>query len=257
MGLLDRKVTIITGAGRGIGAAAAELFAAEGALLVLAARTGPEVEALAARLRASGADATAVAADISTADGAERVVEVALDTHGRLDAAFDNAGSGPMPAPLADRTEEEWDAVHAVNLRGTWLCLRAQLRAMVAGGRGGSIVLCGGVGGLVGGFGDGTQQAAKHGLTGLAKAATADYARHGVRTNVIAPGVVRTPSAEPLFTAGPAFGEAVARFTPLGRPAGPVEIAQAAAWLLSDRSSYVTGVTLPVDGGITATRSFD
>ncbi|MFD5084389.1 SDR family NAD(P)-dependent oxidoreductase [Kitasatospora sp. NPDC058406] len=256
MGLLDRKVTIITGAGRGIGASAAELFAAEGALLVLAARTGPEVEALAARLRARGADAVAVAADISTAEGAERPVQVALDSFGRLDAAFDNAGSGPMPAPLAERTEEDWDAVHAVNLRGTWLCLRAQLRAMLAGGRGGSIVLCSGVGGLVGGFGDGTQQAAKHGLAGLVKAATTDYARHGVRTNAIAPGVVRTPSAEPLFTAGPAFGEAVARFTPLGRPASATEVAQAAAWLLSDRSSYVTGVTLPVDGGITATRSF-
>ncbi|MGV9268307.1 SDR family NAD(P)-dependent oxidoreductase [Kitasatospora sp. NPDC003701] len=256
MGLLDDKVTIITGAGRGIGAAAAELFAAEGALLVLAARTGHQVEAVAAGVRARGGRAVAVAADIATAEGADRVVRTALDTYGRLDAAFDNAGSGPLPLPLAERTEADWDAVHAVNLRGTWLCLRAQLRAMLTGGRGGAIVLCSSVGGLVGGFGDGTQQAAKHGLAGLVKAATADYARHGIRTNAIAPGVVRTPSVEPLFAAGPAFAAAVARFTPLGRPAGAVEIAQAAAWLLSDRSSYITGVTLPVDGGITATRSF-
>ncbi|MFJ9516818.1 SDR family NAD(P)-dependent oxidoreductase [Kitasatospora sp. NPDC101801] len=256
MGLLDDKVTIITGAGRGIGAAAARLFAAEGALLVLTARTGQQVEALAAELRADGAAAVAVAADISTAEGAERSVQVALETYGRLDAAFGNAGSGPVPAPLAERTEADWDAVHAVNLRGSWLGLRAQLRALVAGGRGGSIVLNSGVGALVGGFGDGTQQAAKHGLSGLVLAATADYARYGIRVNAVAPGVVRTPGTEPFFAAGPGFEALVSRVTPLARVAAPVEVAQAAAWLLSDRASYVAGVTLPVDGGITATRSF-
>ncbi len=255
MGLLDDKVTIVTGAGRGIGAAAARLFAAEGAQLVLAARTGKEVEELAAELRATGAPAVAVAADVSTADGAERMVQAALDNFGRLDAAFDNAGSGPVPGPLADRTEEEWDAVHAVNLRGNWLCLRAQLRAMVAGGRGGAIVINSGVGALVGGFGDGTQQAAKHGLTGLVRAATADYAAHGIRTNAIAPGVTRSAGTEDYFLAGPEFEQAASRATPLGRVASATEIAQAAAWLLSDRASYVTGVTLAVDGGMTAVLS--
>ncbi|MFJ1935438.1 SDR family NAD(P)-dependent oxidoreductase [Kitasatospora sp. NPDC088160] len=257
MGLLDDKVTIVTGAGRGIGAAAARLFAREGALLVLAARSGAEVEALAAELRAGGARAVAVVADLTAAEGAERTVEAALTTYGRLDAAFDNAGSGLSPAPLAERTEAEWDDTHALNLRGSWLCLRAQLRAMAAGGRGGAVVLNSGVGALVGGFGDGVQQAAKHGLTGLVKAATADYARHGIRVNAVAPGVVRTPSTEQFFASGPEFDALVVRSTPLGRAGSDTEIAEAAAWLLSDRASYVAGVTLPVDGGITATRRFD
>ncbi|WUW26437.1 SDR family oxidoreductase [Streptomyces sp. NBC_01463] len=256
MGLLDDKVTIITGAGRGIGATAARLFAAEGATLVLASRTASEVEALAGELRAEGGAAIAVAADISTAEGAQAPVTAALKEFGRLDAAFDNAGSGPFPAPLAERTEAEWDAVHGVNLRGSWLCLRAQLQTMVAAGRGGSIVLNSGVGALLGGFGDGTQQAAKHGLTGLVRAATADYAVHGIRTNAVAPGVARTSSTEDWFAAGPEFEAAVSRSVPLGRPARPVEVAEAAAWLLSDRASYVTGVILPVDGGTTAARTF-
>ncbi|MFE6052331.1 SDR family NAD(P)-dependent oxidoreductase [Kitasatospora sp. NPDC056446] len=257
MGLLDDKVTIVTGAGRGIGAAAARLFAREGALLVLAARSAPEVEALATELRATGAEAVAVAADLTTADGAQRTVDAALKAFGRLDAAFDNAGNGPAPAPLAERSEAEWDDAHALNLRGSWLCLRAQLRVLAAAGRGGAVVLNSGVGALVGGFGDGAQQAAKHGLTGLVKAATADYARHGIRVNAVAPGVVRTPGTEAFFTAGPEFGALVARSTPLGRPGLDDEVAEAAAWLLSDRASYVAGVTLPVDGGITATRRFD
>ncbi|MFD6420979.1 SDR family NAD(P)-dependent oxidoreductase [Streptomyces sp. NPDC060198] len=256
MGLLDDKVTIITGAGRGVGAAAARVFAAEGALLVLVARSGDEIGALAAELRKGGAQAVAVPGDVRTERGAEDAVRAALSEFGCLDAAFDNAGAGPAPAPLADRTEEEWDEVHALNLRGTWLCLRAQLREMARAGRGGSIVVNSSVGGLVGGFGDGVQQAAKHGLIGLVKAATADYAHHGIRTNAIAPGVTRTSATEGFFAAGPAFAEMVSRVTPLGRVAEPAEFAQAAAWLLSDRASYVAGATLPVDGGLTATRSF-
>ncbi|MFE3499390.1 SDR family NAD(P)-dependent oxidoreductase [Kitasatospora sp. NPDC059160] len=213
MGLLDDKVTIVTGAGRGIGATSARLFAREGALLVLAARSAPEVEALADELRAAGGEAVAVAADLTTAEGAQRTVDAALTAFGRLDAAFDNAGNGLPPAPLAERSEAEWDDTHALNLRGTWLCLRAQLRAMAAAGRGGSVVLNSGVGALVGGFGDGAQQAAKHGLTGLVKAATADYARYGVRVNAVAPGVVRTPGTEEYFAAGPEFAALVARST--------------------------------------------
>jgi NAD(P)-dependent dehydrogenase (short-subunit alcohol dehydrogenase family) len=256
MGLLDGKATIITGAGRGIGAAAARLFAEEGALLVLAARTGPEVERLAAELRAEGRTAVAVTADVRTPEGAAAPVEAALKEYGRLDAAFDNAGSGPVPAPLAERTEADWDEVHSVNLRGNWLCLRAQLRAMAAAGRGGSIVLNSSVGGVLGGFGDGTQQAAKHGLIGLVRAATADYAALGIRTNAIAPGVARTSATEAWFDAGPAFEETVSRAVPLGRTARSTEVAEAAAWLLSDRASYVAGITLPVDGGMTAARIF-
>jgi len=220
------------------------------------------VAALAAEVRAGGtraggARAVAVVADLTTAAGADRVVEVVLEEYGRLDAAFDNAGNGLPPAPLGERAEDAWDAVHALNLRGTRLCLRAQPAALVAGGRGGSIVVNSGVGALVGGFGDGVQQAAKHGLTGPVRAAVADYAPLGIRVNAVAPGVVRTPGTADFFALGGPFADLVASSTPLGRSARTEEVAQAAAWLLSDRASYVTGVTLPVDGGITATRRFD
>jgi A-factor type gamma-butyrolactone 1'-reductase (1S-forming) len=255
MGLLEDKVILITGASRGIGAVAAGLFAAEGARLVLGARSPDALEALARRLRGDGADVTGLAVDVRSRGGSEQLVQAALARHGRLDGAFNNAAAGhPPPGRLAEFDEAFWDDVQATNLRGVWLSLRAQIPAMVRG-EGGSIVVNGSVGGLVGGFGDAAYQASKHGVTGLVRAATAEYAAQGVRVNAIAPNITRTESVAAFLDREPELEAGMVRQTPLGRLATPDDVAEAAAWLLSNRSAYVAGVTLPVDGGMVAVRT--
>jgi NAD(P)-dependent dehydrogenase (short-subunit alcohol dehydrogenase family) len=246
MALLTDKVTIVNGASRGIGAAAARLFSAEGAKLVLAARSEGPLQALADEL-----GAVAVVADAASAGDARRVVQAALDAHGRVDAAFNNFGVGVPPKPLADVTEEEWDTLFAINVRGSWLAARAQIPAMLESG-GGALVFTSSVGGLLAGGGLGAYQTGKHALVGLVKALTFDYAASGIRTNAIAPGSTRTEMIEDWASHAPGLIERLTESNPMRRMADPSESAEAAAWLLSDRASYVTGVTLPVDGGLVA-----
>jgi NAD(P)-dependent dehydrogenase (short-subunit alcohol dehydrogenase family) len=213
------------------------------------------MEELAHGLREAGADVVALAADVRTREGAERLVAAAVERHGRLDGAFNNAAAGhPPPGTLTEFGEDFWDDVQATNLRGVWLCLRAQIPAMLAA-VGGAIVVNGSVGGLVGGFGDAAYQASKHGLTGLIRAATAEFAAHSVRVNAIAPNITRTESVAAFLDQEPGIEEGIVRQTPLGRLATPDDAAEAAAWLLSDRSAYVAGVVLPLDGGMTAVRA--
>jgi A-factor type gamma-butyrolactone 1'-reductase (1S-forming) len=174
--------------------------------------------------------------DVRTRDGCERLVDAAITQHGRLDGAFNNAAAGhPPPGALADSDESFWDDVQSTNLRGVWLSLRAQIPAMLSTG-GGSIVLNGSVG-LVGGFGDAAYQASKHGLAGLVRAATAEYAPRGIRVNAVAPNVTRTESVAAFLEQEPRVEKTTVRQTPLGRLASSDDVAHAAAWLLSDRSS--------------------
>jgi NAD(P)-dependent dehydrogenase (short-subunit alcohol dehydrogenase family) len=248
-GLLAGKVGIITGAGRGIGAAAARLFAAEGAAVVLCSRTEKELDALTSELRDAGAVASYVVADVSVDADMERAVATAVAAHGRLDIAFNNAGTGTL-GTLDTLSIEDFDQVMGVNLRGVWLSMRHELRAMTAAG-GGAIVNNSAVGGLIGSPNLGAYGASKHGVAGLTKTAAADFAASGIRVNAIAPGTALTPLIEMWFEAVPGIAERLAAETPLKRIADAREIAEAALWLCSDRSSYVTGVVLPVDGGYT------
>ncbi|MFD4603845.1 SDR family NAD(P)-dependent oxidoreductase [Streptomyces sp. NPDC058464] len=244
------QVVLITGAGSGIGRAAAELFAERGALVVAADRSESGAET-AEKIRAAGGTACFVRADVSVETEVEAMVAITLDRYGALDAAFNNAGVAPPVGPLETIGAADWERALAVNLRGVWLCMKYELAVMVPR-RAGSIVNTSSVAGVAGCPGSAGYAAAKHGVVGLTRSAAAEHGRHGVRVNAIAPGLTETGmlrhlrDIEHLDVAGAAAG------TPLGRIAEPREIAEAAYWLASPRASFVTGHVLSVDGGETA-----
>ncbi|GAA3942681.1 SDR family oxidoreductase [Streptomyces gulbargensis] len=246
--MLENKVVLITGASSGIGAAAAYVFAREGASVVLAARREERIAALAAELNDKGFKASAVVCDVTRAEDARRAVAHATERFGRLDGAFNNAGIGGDQAPLHEMGDEVYDTIMDINVRGLWNCLRAEIGAMLATG-GGAVVNNSSVGGLVAIPTAAPYVASKHAVVGFTRAAADEYARQGIRVNAVAPGLTRSEITTDWFARNPGIEDAINEATPQGRTAAPEEIAEAAAWLLSDRSSYVTGTVLPVDGG--------
>lgn len=247
MGRIEGKVAIITGAGSGIGRATAVLFAAEGAKVIVADVTGAEDETA----NAIGAEAVAVHADVSISSDVRSMVEVARSRFGRLDVIFNNAGIEGAQAPTAECTEENFDRVISVNLRGVFLGMKHAIPLMLEGG-GGSIVNNASVAGLVGFRGIPAYCASKGGVVQLTRTAALEYATQRIRVNAICPGVIWTPMVEG-FTAGNAEVEAAFRATePVARFGTPEEVAAMALYLASDESSFVTGAALPVDGGFVA-----
>jgi NAD(P)-dependent dehydrogenase (short-subunit alcohol dehydrogenase family) len=208
-------------------------------------------EQAAERLRAQGHRALFVPADVSRPADAERMVAATLDTFGRLDWAFNNAGIEGPSTPLPDLAEDDWDRVIAVNLKGVWPCMRAEIPAMVVTG-GGAIVNCASIAGLVGFPGAAAYVASKHGVVGLTRTAALEGASSGIRVNAICPGVIRTAMVD-RYTHGDADIEAqLAAGEPIGRMGTPEEVRDAAAWLCSDEAGFITGAAIPVDGGWTA-----
>jgi NAD(P)-dependent dehydrogenase (short-subunit alcohol dehydrogenase family) len=244
MSLLADKVVIVTGASRGIGAAAARFFADEGAAVVVAARDERALRAVVAEITESGGEAHAVTTDVSDANAVERMVAAAVDRYGRLDGAFNNAGEGHRPTLLADLAVDDFDRTLAVNLRGLFLCLRAELAELDSGG---AVVNMTSSAGLSGAPGMGAYTAAKHGVVGLTKTAALDYGPKGIRVNAVAPGPILTEGG---IGAAPAeVQRQVAQMLPLKRLGAAVDVARVAAFLLSDAAAFVNGAVVPIDGG--------
>lgn len=250
--LLGGKVAMVTGASSGIGAAAARLFAAEGAAVVLVARRKERLDALVEEIRAVGGRAVAAVADVAVADEVERAVATAVDTFGGLDAAFNNAGYATAGVPLHEIGDDVYERTVDVNLRGVWNCMRHQVPVMLASGSGGSIVNTSSVAGLKATGASAAYVAAKHAVIGVTKAAALDYARQGIRVNALVVGCTRTEMMDEVLDAHPALEETFLSHSMQHRMSAPDEVAQAAAWLCSDRSSFVTGTAMAVDGGSTA-----
>ena len=242
---MQGRVALVVGASRGIGAATAEAFAAAGAAVVLAARDLPALEAVAERITGNGGEAIAVRADVTDADSMRRLVDRVMTSYGRLDAAFNNASGGPLPAPLADIDPDEFDRGIATNIRGTFLGMKFQIPAMLRGG-GGAVVNMASVAGVTGTANLAAYVAGKAGIIGLTRVAALDYADRGVRVNVVAPGPILTYHLE---AAGPEAQRLAGLSTPMRRTGGTSEVAQTVLWLCSEQSSYVTGAVIPVDGG--------
>lgn len=247
----EGRVALITGGGSGIGRATALAFAREGASVVIGDVDFEGAEATRDMIQSAGRKALAIRADVSRTPDVEALVGEAVGCYGRLDCAFNSAGTEGIVAPLADYTEEAWDRVIGINLKGVWLCMKYELLQMQAQG-GGAIVNAASVMGLVAMAGGPAYVASKHGVVGLTKSAALAYAQARIRVNAVCPGFIESPMTDRLFTRDPDRREFVVARHPAGRMGTPDEIAAAVMWLCSDAASFVTGHTLTVDGGYVA-----
>lgn len=255
MKLVEGKSVLVTGSGAGIGRATALKFAAEGAKVTVSDLNEAGGKETVAQIQAAGGEALFVKADVSKPDEVERLVAAAVKAHGRLDCAVNNAGIEGRIMPLAEQTAENFDAVMAVNARGVFLCLKAEINAMLKTG-GGSIVNLASVAGLIGFPGLAPYVASKHAVNGLTKNAALEYGKQGIRVNSICPGGIDTRMLDSLAeqtTGGKkSTAELMDPLHPIGRIGKPGEVAELIVWLASPHASFVTGANIPIDGGYVA-----
>ncbi|MFJ8810800.1 SDR family NAD(P)-dependent oxidoreductase [Streptomyces sp. NPDC102490] len=245
------QVAFVTGASSGMGLATARAFAEAGAAVGLADIDETAVEAAAQELTDAGHRALALVCDVTDEDQVAAAVDRTVETFGRLDMAYNNAGVMPPLTDAADESADQFDRVQNINLRGVWASMKHELRHLRDQGSG-AIVNCSSLGGLVGNPGRAAYHATKHGVIGLTKSAALEYGPRGVRINAVCPGTIATPMVDAMIEGGELdrtraeTGQAIAR---LGTAD---DIAQAVLWLSSPGAGYVTGIALPVDGGYTA-----
>lgn len=254
VGMLDGKSALITGGGGGIGRAAALAFAREGARVAVADLMAEAARETVALVNATGGQAISLSGDMSLDADVRAMIKAVVGAHGRLDCAFNNAGIAGWQVDAAgkktaDWSEEAFDRMIAVNLKGVWLCMRHELPQMQTQG-GGAIVNTASIAGLTGLPSSSAYVAAKHGVIGLTKTAAIEYAEANIRVNAVCPGYIRTRMTE---SAMQLRGEAILAHTPLKRMGNPEEIAEMVVWLCSERASYVSGAAYNVDGGYMAT----
>jgi NAD(P)-dependent dehydrogenase (short-subunit alcohol dehydrogenase family) len=245
------QVALVTGASSGMGLATARAFAEASAAVVLTDVNQDALREATDALIAAGHQALAVACDVSDEAAVAAAVRMTVDTYGRLDMAFNNAGIQAPPTDAADEPADLFDRVNAVNLRGVWAGMKHELAQMRSQGSG-AIVNCSSLGGLVGLPGRAAYHASKHGVIGLTRSAALEYAPRGVRINAICPGTIATPMVTDMIDKGELDPADAIANQPINRLGDPSEIAAAVLWLCSPGASFVVGVALPVDGGYTA-----
>ena len=247
----QNKVALVTGAGQGMGLAAARAFAEEGAAVALADRDEALVRKAAKDLTKEGHKAIAIRCDVTNEQQVREMVNRTVADFGRLDAAFNNAGVQSPAIETADASSEEFDRVTAINLKSVWMCMKYELQQMRKQGSG-AIVNNSSIGGLIGLPGRAIYHAAKHGVIGLTKSAALEYAARGITINVVCPGTINTPMVAEMIAKDPQAMEGIMKMQPIGRLGTAEEVASAVLWLCSPGAAFVVGHALAVDGGFTA-----
>jgi NAD(P)-dependent dehydrogenase (short-subunit alcohol dehydrogenase family) len=247
-GLVEGKVMLVTGGGSGIGRATALKLAQEGATVMIADYVQEGGERTVKMIKDSGGTASFIQADVSLAAQVEAMVAKTVQTYGRIDGAFNNAGIEGRMATTVETSEENFDHTIAINLKGVWLCMKYEIPQMLRQG-GGSIVNTASVAGLVGIERLPAYNASKHGVVGLTRTAALEYATKNIRVNCVCPGAIRTPMTERIIDSGGMSEQEAIAAEPVGRWGKPEEIAQGVVWLLSDSASFVTGHPMTIDGG--------
>jgi len=251
MSSFQSKVALITGGSSGIGRATALAFAREGAKVIVASRRENESWETVRLVREAGSEGLFVKTDVSKEADVKEMVEKTIKAYGRLDFAFNNAGIEQLPTPLAEQTEETFNQITNINVKGVWLSMKYEIPQMLKNG-GGAIVNTSSIAGLIGFPGIPLYVASKHAVLGLTRSTALEYAKSSIRVNAVCPGAIETEMFERFVKDNEQVRDQVMAMHPIGRSGRPEEIAHAVVWLCSDRASFITGQSLALDGGFTA-----